>query len=102
MGKVVYSFRFAETVPMAEVESGLLLAIWAAESLYGESQVHLDAGHAFDPERRICIVAADTSVGCDLNRLFLGFLQREFDADQFTVERVAEPRSPTPATTARD
>jgi hypothetical protein len=76
--------------------------LWATESLHGESQVRLDAGHAFDPDRRACVVDAATTVGCDLCRLFLGFLRREFDADQYLVERVSETVSKTPASTARD
>jgi hypothetical protein len=101
MARIVYKYRFQQEVLTEEIESSLLLAIWAAESLYGESQVRLDAAHKFDPERRACVIDAMTDVGCDLNRLFLGFIRREFDADAFTVERVVETVSRTPAA-ARD
>jgi len=38
-----------------------------------------------------------TPVGRDFNRLFLGFLQREFGPDSFRVERVTAPRADQPA-----
>jgi hypothetical protein len=40
---------------------------------------------------------AGTPVGRDFNRLFLGFLQREFGPESFRVERVTAPRADQPA-----
>jgi hypothetical protein len=56
--------------------------------LHGESQARLDIGHAFDPLKRACVIDATTVVGRDFNRLFLGFISREFGAASFKVERV--------------
>jgi hypothetical protein len=84
-----YRYVFASTVPQEEVEASLLLALFAAESLHGEDQVRLDAAHFFDADRRACVIDAGTAVGRDLNRLFVGFVRREFGAEAFTVERVA-------------
>ena len=81
------------SVPSGEIEATLVLAIVAAESLHGEAQVRLDAGHAFDADRRICVIDARSEVGRDLNRLFIGFVQREFGEDAFQVERV-DPTAP--------
>lgn len=75
---------------MDEVEASLLLAVLATESLHGECQTRLDAAHYFDPARRACVVDAGTPVGKDLNRLFTGFIGREFGPDAFTVERVKD------------
>ena len=91
----IYRYEIAEPVAIGEVEDTLLLALAAAENLHGASQVRLDAEHAFDPVLRVCVVNAATDVGRDLNKLFAGFLTREFGASAFRVERIA----PAPTTT---
>lgn len=68
-----------------------MLALLAVESLHGEAQVHLDAAHFFDSALRRCVIETGTAVGQDLNRLFTGFLRREFGEDAFRVERIAKP-----------
>jgi len=90
MTKDIYRYSFQADTPLEDVEASLLLAILATESLHGEAQVRLDAGHYFDPDRRACVIDASTAVGKDVNRLFVGFLRREFGDDSFTVERVDE------------
>lgn len=90
MSAEVYRYSFAASVPFEEVESSLLLAVMAAESLHGQAQVRLDAGHALDGDKRRLVIDAGTLVGRDLNRLFLGFVSREFGEDSFRVERVDE------------
>lgn len=89
MSAEVYRYKFAPTVPFEEAESSLVLAIMAAESLHGQTQVRLDAAHAVDADKRSCVIDASTPVGRDLNRLFIGFIGREFGQDSFDVERVA-------------
>ena len=84
----VYRYDFNSSVSMEEVESSLLLAILSVESLHGETDVQLNAAHFLDPHQRSCIVDAESDVGRDLNRLFAGFLRREFGSDQFRVRRV--------------
>lgn len=84
----VYRYGFQPQVPLEEVEASLLLALLATESLHGEAQVRLDAAHYLDVDQRACVIDAGTPVGRDLNRLFVGFLRREFGEDAFTVERV--------------
>ena len=88
MTKELYRYEFPAAVPLEEVEASLLLALLATESLHGESQVRLDASHYLDPDRRACVIDAGTPVGRDVNRLFVGFLRREFGEDAFTVTRV--------------
>ena len=88
MTKDIYRYTFQADAALEDVEASLLLAILATESLHGEAQVRLDAGHYFDPDRRACVIDAGTTVGKDVNRLFVGFLRREFGDDRFTVERV--------------
>ena len=84
----IYRYSFAPSVSFEEVESSLVLAIMAAKSLHGQSQVRLDAAHAVDSDKRSCVVDASTPVGRNLNRLFIGFISREFGPDAFDVERV--------------
>jgi hypothetical protein len=88
MSKELYRYTFPPHVPLEEVEATLLLAIWGAESLHGQTQVRLDAAHFLDPDRRACVIDAGTPVGRDVNRLFVGFVQREFGNDAFRVERI--------------
>ena len=84
----LYRYAFHTEVPLEEIEVTLLLALFAAESLHGESQVQLDAAHHLDEGQVALVIDAGTLVGRDLNRLFVGFLRREFGADAFQVERV--------------
>jgi hypothetical protein len=84
-----YRYEFGPTIPMDEVEASLVLAIFSAESLYGESRVRLETSHAFSSATRSCIIKPTGEVGRDLNRLFLGFISREFGQDAFDVERIA-------------
>lgn len=87
----IYRYSFAPTVQFEEFEASLVLAVFAVESLHGESQVRLDAGHALDSDKRQIVIDATTQVGRDLNRMFVGFVCREFGADIFYVERVETP-----------
>jgi hypothetical protein len=88
MTKDLYRYTFTEVVPIEEIEASLLLAVMATESLHGESQARLDVAHYLDPAKRACVIDAATPVGVDLNRLFTGFIGREFGPDAFTVERI--------------
>src|SRR5262245_15004338 len=88
MSKELYRYSFPPDVPVEDIEATLLLALWGAESLHGESQVRLDATHFLDSDRRACVIDAGAPVGPDVNRLFVGFVRREFGNDGFQVERV--------------
>ncbi|MEX1231114.1 MAG: hypothetical protein WEB58_12790 [Planctomycetaceae bacterium] len=100
MTKDVYRYEFQPDVPLDEVENSLLLAVMGAEALHGESQTRLDAAHLLDRDKRACVIDASPPVGRDLNRLFIGFLRREFGDDSFRVERIAD-RPPMAANAAR-
>jgi hypothetical protein len=97
MRHAVYRYTFAPRIEIDDIESTLVLALLAVESLHGEADARLDAAHFFDPAKRACAVDAGTPVGRDLCRLFTGFLRREFGDDSFRVERVdREPEVPIP------
>ena len=91
MCRDVYRYQFSPAVEMDDVEASLLLAVFAAESLHGEVRVRLDAAHCLDRDRRACVIDAGTPVGMDLNRLFLGFIRREYGNDAFRVEHTDQP-----------
>ena len=88
MSREVYKYVFDLSIDITDVEASLLLALLAAESLHGEAQVRLDAAHFLDPAKRACVIDAGTPVGRDVNRLFIGFVRREFGEDAFRVERL--------------
>ena len=92
----VFRYRLADAVPAADAEATLVLAILAVEALHGEAQTRLDVAHVFDPKLRTVVIDATTPVGRDFNRLFLGFLSREFGPGSFRVERVPQLPAPEP------
>jgi hypothetical protein len=94
MNREIYRYKFDPSVPAQEIEDSILLSILAAEGLHGQAQVRLDAGYAFDHEKRICVIEAGSEVGRDVCRLFAGFAIREFGESSFTVERVDDAPEP--------
>ena len=101
MSPEICRYKFAPIIPFAEVESALVLAIKATENLHGQTQVRLDAAHVADADTRSCVVDASTPVGRDLNRMFIGFISREYGPDAFTIERVdCHPNSKSAEVTA--
>jgi hypothetical protein len=84
----LYCYQFDKTVSPEDIASALLLAIWGCEALHGEAQTRLDAAHCFYPEKRACVIDATTLAGRDFNRLFVGFVTREIDAEAFSIRRV--------------
>lgn len=99
MSAEIYRYSFVQEVQMEEIEASLVLAVLATESLHGEAKTRLDAAHHLDPTKRACVIDAGTQVGQDFNRLFTGFLGREFGADSFTVERITAPPQSQETTT---
>ena len=101
MNRELFRYTFVEDVVVEEIEASLVLALLSVESLHGESQVRLDASHFFDTEQKTCVIDAGTDVGLDLNRLFIGFVRREYGEDAFTVQRVKPTRQDVLAEAAR-
>ena len=85
-----YRYCFKESVPLHEAEDSLMLAVLAAESMHGRSNIRLDASFQMDRSRRECSVDAATPVGRQIARIFTGFLTREFGEESFRVERLGE------------
>jgi hypothetical protein len=100
MRRQAYTYVFNGSASAEEIQAALLMAVLAVENLHGESGVRLDARHFFDEHRGQCVIDASTPIGEDLNRLFVGFLRREFGDDAFQVQR-AEPTSAGDKTEAK-
>lgn len=88
MAKEIYRYAFSADVPLEEVEASIVLSIFAVESLHGETETRLREAHYFDASVRKCVVDASNDVGRDFNKIFLGFLMREFGPDGFEVEQL--------------
>jgi len=101
MPKEIYRYQFTEGVSLRDIEETLLLAVLAAESLHGQCCVRLDAGYCIENAKRVCVVDAGTQVGRTLNRIFAGFITREFGGDAFQVERIEGASKPQQAEVAR-
>lgn len=92
---VVYQYLFSQAVPLGEIEATLLRSLLTAEYLHGPTKVRLDARHYLDSRSKCCVVDATTTVGDDVNKLFVGALQTEFGPDSFTVERISQRPAPS-------
>ena len=88
MFEQAYRYRFADRVDLREAGDTLLLAVLAAEGLFGAAQVRMDAAFATDETIRVIVVDASTDVGDAINRIFTTFLTREFGSGAFCVKRV--------------
>lgn len=88
MTQIMYRYIFDPKSSIETIEAALLLGIVGVESLYGESQARLDVQHILDRQKRACTLDASTRIGRDLNRLFIGYLRREFGESGFRVRRI--------------
>lgn len=85
----VYRFSFSRGIDLAEAEATLHLAILAAEGLFGEARVRMEASYHMDAPRAALLVDGGTPVGDAVVRIFTTFVTREFGADAFAVRRVS-------------
>lgn len=97
MTKSEFRYQFAREVNMTDVASSLVLAGMAIEGLHGPVDALLDTHYFMNQEGRTCHVDASTPVGRDFNRVFVGFLSREFPADAYEVELLEGEASPAAA-----
>ena len=88
MSQTSYRYTLHRQIPMPEAEESLMLAIITVECLHGTEQARLDLSQELDPKTRTCVIDATTQVGKDCNRLFTGYLLREFGRESFRVERL--------------
>jgi hypothetical protein len=82
-----YKYEFGEGSDLRDVEDTLMLALLAAEGIFGEARVRLDGAYSIDREARTATVDAATAVGQVVNAVFTTFTIKEFGRDGFTVRR---------------
>jgi hypothetical protein len=87
MSREVMRYAFKTSLPADEIEGTLLLAVFAAEGLHGQSRVRLEAAYNFDSEKRACVVDATSDVGRDICRIFTALAIREYGEEAFSVRR---------------
>ena len=74
MIRTAYRFSFEPEVSMVDVEKALALSTVAVESIHGEQAMMIDGKFTVLKRARICLIDAETQLGCDLARVFAGFL----------------------------
>ena len=89
---MTYHYTFPEQLPLSDVEDSLLLSAMAVESLYGIAAARLDMEFRLDRKERTCRVDSSTRVGDALNRIFAGFLVKQFGETAFKVRRRGKTR----------
>ena len=99
MSREAYRYTFDRSVAWRDLEESLLLAVLAVECLHGEARVRLDGRYRLDGDRSICVIDTATDVGRDINRIFTGFVSREFGRASFRVERVTPDEAPADCAT---
>src|SRR5690349_20703967 len=80
-----YRFVIDESVPLAEAEMSLQLAMIALEGLFGQARVRLEARYQVVEPHRALLVDVSTPVGASVARVFASLLIREFGDDSFSV-----------------
>lgn len=88
MFEQAYRYRFADRVDLQDAGDTLLLAVLAAEGLFGAARVRMDLAFAVDETIYVIVVDASTNVGRAVNGIFTAFVSREFGPDAFCVKRV--------------
>lgn len=83
-----YRYKFGMGVSLCDAEDTLLLALLAAEGIYGECRVRMDAAYAVDEALGAIVVDAATEVGQDVCGMFTAFLTRQFGPRAFRVRRI--------------
>lgn len=88
MNNVAYRYRFRPDIDLKEAQDTLLLAVVAAEGIFGQTRVRMDVECDLDPSINVIVVDADTVVGQVVNQIFTALISREFGRGRFLVRRV--------------
>ena len=87
MNQSIYRYNFHGNIPITEAEESLMLAVLAAEGIFGRSRVRLEASFLLDKAKRSCVIDATAEVGSHISRIFNSFLARQFGEAAFTVKQ---------------
>lgn len=96
MDALVYKYQFKPHISFDDLRALLDLSMFGVTSIYGETQVRLDARYSFDEAARSFVIDASSPVGSALNFLFIGYARGQFTDEAFTVRRAE--RTPEPQT----
>lgn len=88
MISTLYRYRFRPEIAMKDAEETLVLAFLAAEGIFGQARVRMDAGYAVDAIINVIVVDASTLIGQVVVAIFTAFITREFGGDSFNVRQV--------------
>lgn len=83
-----YSYKFRNQDHLNEAQDTMLLALLAAEGLFGRCRVRMDAAWAADETINVIVIDAQTLVGTAVSLIFTAFLNADIGADAFDVRRV--------------
>jgi hypothetical protein len=72
------------------VEADLGLAMLAAESLYGQPRLRLEAGYRLAANGRVCVIETRGEAGAAVARIFAGLTSARVGEDGYSVERMDE------------
>ncbi|MGC9455244.1 MAG: hypothetical protein ACP5HU_10320 [Phycisphaerae bacterium] len=89
MNRIGYRYRFSRDIDHGEARDTLVLALLAAEGLFGHTRVRMDAAWAEDETLQVLVVDAATLVGMTVCLIFTAFLTAEFGAEGFDVRQVS-------------
>jgi len=83
-----YRYEFSETISFEDALETLTLSRIAVASAVGESRARLELEQHIDPGERAIELGADSHSGAMLNRVFTGYLAREFPQGSFKVATI--------------
>ena len=89
MSRIGYRYHFAKDTDLHEAEDTLLLALLAAEGLFGRCRVRMDSAWAVDESINVIVIDAGTLVGMTVSLIFTAFITAEFGASAFDVRQVS-------------
>ncbi len=78
-------FEFHNGLTVADGEETLLLAVVAAEGLFGRARTRLEFSYTVDGPGNAIEIDTGTEVGVTVIRIFTGLLLREHGEDAFEV-----------------
>lgn len=88
MNAQAYRYRFRSDIALKDAEETLVLSFLAAEGIFGEARVRMNASYAVDATISVIFVDAGTLVGQVSAAIFTAFISREFGHGSFHVCRV--------------
>jgi len=80
-----YRYEFDESISFEEAQETLVLSRIAVASALGESRARLEIADCTHPNERCIEISANSVAGQMLNRIFTGYLAREFTPNGFRV-----------------